>query len=180
MDQIWAIKNWNIYSSRRQKRQVWPRSCWEAVELGGKWACEGCWQHDIFVGSDVMAHKRSFYGSCYCKERGHSKLLWERKSFATKIRRWEDRILLRGAKGMCRWWIAEQGQWDTGQSPTHVSITSITLGQWEASICLNMPITVGQAGVFQFCWLLIHIGQLQIKKSDEFGCVESSFRVNEK
>ena len=113
MDQIWAIKNWNIYSSRRQKRQVWPRSCWEAVELGGKWACEGCWQHDIFVGSDVMAHKRSFYGSCYCKERRHSKLLWERKSFATKIRRWEDRILLRGAKGMCRWWIAEQGQWDT-------------------------------------------------------------------
>ena len=107
-------------------------------------------------------------------------MLWERKSFATKIRRWEDRILLRGTKGMCRWWIAEQGQWDTGQSPTQVSTTSITLGQWEASICLNMPITVGQAGVFQFCWLLIHIGQLQIKRSDEFGCVESSFRVNER
>ena len=28
-----------------------------------------CWQHDIFVGSDVMAHKRFFYLPCYCKER---------------------------------------------------------------------------------------------------------------
>ena len=91
---IWILKL-NIFQEHKSdKSHALQRNCWVGQHV--------CWQHDIFVGSDVMAHKRFFYLPCYCKERRHLKLLWQRKSFAG-IRRWKERIFRR-ARGM--WWGA--------------------------------------------------------------------------
>ena len=121
---IWILKL-NIFQEHKSdKSHVLQRNCWVGQHV--------CWQHDIFVGSDVMAHKRFFYLPCYCKERSRiSNCYGKEKALQGSG---DEKREFSGEPGEC----AGGGQWDAGQSPTQVSTSSVLfLHQWKESICLN-------------------------------------------